>query len=273
VNNRLKISIFVSLFFISCYQTPSAQNYSSITGKDSSDTRLHIGDEFTYLVNYAFLNLGEVKTKVYSKDIIDGRTIYKSIAHIDSYEGLPFVNIHQNYESWFDSTFHPIYFNALNFTENDTFFTRYHFAEDNSIHVLKGKLNSDKISIDTTVNVIHHCQDGLSLLYYARFITGLHKLQMIPCFINEDTAMTHIVLDEENETVSIEALDYGVDCFRIDGNIGFTGVFGLTGDFTGWFTNDEYKVPLYADLQVMIGNISIELIDWDRGKWQPPAYK
>ena len=273
MNNRLKISIFVSVIFLCCYKSSFPQLESSTTRDTLQDLKLHIGDEFTYLVNYAFLNLGEVKTKVYSKDIIDGRTIYKSIAHIDSYEGLPFVNIHQVYESWFDSTFHPIYFSAFSFTESDTTFTRYHFVEDNTIKVLKGRLNSNKILQDTTVNVNHHCQDGLSLLFYARFLSQLNTQQIVPCFINEDTAMTKIILDNESESISIDAIDYEADCSRVEGNIGFTGVFGLTGDFVGWFSNDEYKVPLYADLQVMIGNISIELIDWNKGKWQTPAYK
>ncbi|MFC2103145.1 DUF3108 domain-containing protein [Bacteroidota bacterium] len=269
----MKISTFLSLIVLCCCQLHFSQSGKSLSDTISLDKRLHVGDEFTYLVKYAFLNLGEVKTKVYSKDTINGKSVYKSIAHIDSYDGLPFVNIHQTYETWFDSTFYPLFFRALDFNEQDTSYTKYHFINDNTVHILKGKLNREDTSIDTTVTVLQRCHDGLSLLFYARFMSRLNNLLTIPCFINEDTAVTKIFYEDNEEAISIETLDYEVDCFRIEGIAGFTGVFGLTGDFDGWFSNDEYSVPIYANLQVIIGNIAIELINWERGEWQPPAYE
>ena len=72
-----------------------AQTDSKIKKYTSLDNKLHIGDEFTYIVKYAFLNLGELQIKVYAKDTIDKKIIYKSVAYINSYEGLPFVHLHQ----------------------------------------------------------------------------------------------------------------------------------------------------------------------------------
>ena len=257
-----------------CFIQFTYSQIDSITQKNISlDNKLHLGDEFTYIIKYAFLNLGELRTKVYAKDTVDEKIIYKSIAYIDSYEGLPFVDLHQIYESWFDSTLHPVYFQAFTFNERDTSYTKYFFKEDNLVHILKGKLHEQKASLDTVVKLSGSYQDGLSLLYFARFNLQRNGSVVVPCFINGDTASTRINYYFDQQNISIDAVGYEIDCFRIDGETGFTGIFGLTGYYEGWFTNDEYQVPVTAELEVIIGHISIELMEWKRDKWQPPEYK
>lgn len=272
MTNGLKISIYASIIVICCLQFAFAQSDSVSIQTLSLDKKLHLGDEFTYIVKYAFLNLGEIKTIVYDKDTLDENIIYKSKGYIDSYEGLPFVSLHQVYESWFDTTFHPVYFKALIFNEEDTTYVKYNFGE-NYVHVLRGELNHTNTSMDTTVSLNARFQDGLSILYFARFISKLSNQIFIPCFVNEDTSTTIITYYDENEPVSIDAIDYDISGFRIEGNAGFTGIFGFTGYFEALFSNDIYSIPLYADVQVLIGDISIELMDWKKSNWQPPIYK
>jgi len=211
-----------------CFVPFTYTQIDSITQKNISlDNKLHLGDEFTYIVKYAFLHLGELRTKVYAKDTIDEKIIYKSITYIDSYEGLPFVDL--------------------------------------LVHILKGKLHEQKASLDTVIHLGSSYHDGLSILYFARFNTNRNESLVVPCFVNEDTASTIINYYFDQENVSIDA--------KIDGETMFTGIFGLTGYFEGWFSNDEYQVPVAAELEVVIGHISIELMDWKRDKWQPPEYK
>ena len=239
----------------------------------SLDKKLQLGEEFTYIVKYAFLNLGELRIVVYEKDTIDSKIIYKSIIYIDSYEGLPFVDMHQVYESWFDSTFQPIYFQAFMYYEEEVSYTKYYFKEDNIVHILKGKMHLEKASLDTVVYLDRNYQDGLSILFFTRFYTNSTESLLVPCFINEDTASTIINYYYDQEQVSIDAINYEIDCIRIDGKALFTGIFGLSGYFEGWFTKDAYRVPVAAELEVMIGHITIELMDWNKTKWQPPEFK
>jgi len=122
----------ILFFILSITVLNSGILFSQIDGTShtntSLDQRLRIGEEFTYLVKYAFLNLGEVRIKVYAKEKLTGKTIYKTIAYIDSYEGLPFVDMHQIYESWIDSNLCPVFFQALIFSDEDTSYTKYFFA-------------------------------------------------------------------------------------------------------------------------------------------------
>ena len=63
-----------------------------------------------------------------------------------------------------------------------------------------------------------------------------------------------------------------ISSLYLEGFAYFTAVFGLTGDFSGWFSNDTAKIPLRAKLQVKIGSVSLELKCWKRKNWKPPQY-
>ena len=266
----------ILFFILSITVLNSGILFSQIDGTShtntSLDQRLRIGEEFTYLVKYAFLNLGEVRIKVYAKEKLTGKTIYKTIAYIDSYEGLPFVDMHQIYESWIDSNLCPVFFQALIFSDEDTSYTKYFFKDDNKVHVLRGKLNKEKPWVDTVVTLGKKYQDGLSLLYFARFGFVKRENTIIPTYVNEDTSTTMVNYYKRKEKISIDALGYDIDCVRLDGRTNFTGIFGLTGYFEGWFSNDESYIPITADLQVILGDVTAELINWNKKKWQPPAY-
>jgi hypothetical protein len=73
-----------------------------------------------------------------------------------------------------------------------------------------------------------------------------------------------------SESVLIDAVDYEIDCRRLDGKTDFVSVYGLTGDFEGWFSNDEARVPILAKMKVILGSVTIELMAWNRTGWKPP---
>ena len=72
--------------------------------------------------------------------------------------------------------------------------------------------------------------------------------------------------------MDIDAVDYDIACVRLDGETEFRGIFGLTGYFEGWFSDDESAVPIVAKMQVIIGSIKLELKQWKKKGWMPPKY-
>jgi hypothetical protein len=44
----------------------------------------------------------------------------------------------------------------------------------------------------------------------------------------------------------------------------------MTGDFVGWFSDDAAAVPIKGKLKVLLGNVTVELIRWNRKGWNPP---
>lgn len=238
----------------------------------TNSERLFVGEDLTYVVKYAFFNLGEVRFKVLEKTKIRNKPVYKTIAYIDSYPDLPFVSLHQVYESYIDSSLFPLKFFAKIFGD-DTVFVNYDFINTSKVVMQKGKLGGSKLWLDSTAHTQHRMQDGLSILYYARMNFGEQKTVSVPCFVNEKEESTLINFYNESEPVSIDAVDYEVDCLRLDGKTDFISVYGLTGNFEGWFSNDSLSVPIRAKMNVIIGSVNLELIKWNEKLWNPPSYK
>ena len=243
--------------------------YSQVSQKED---KLFLGEDLTYVVKYAFFNLGEVRIKVLEKTNINNTTVYKTIAYIDSYPDLPFVSLHQIYESYIDSSLFPVKFFAEIFGD-DTVFVEYNFRDRSRTTMKKGKYNGSRLWLDSTTYINHRMQDGLSLLFYARMNFGKNQTLSVPCFVNEKEETTTINFYTEPEPVSIEAVDYEINCLYLDGRTDFVSVYGLTGDFEGWFSNDNFSVPISAKMNVLIGSINLELIKWNEKLWNPPSYK
>jgi Protein of unknown function (DUF3108) len=236
-----------------------------------SGKTIQLGEDFTYIVKYAFFNLGEVRIKVVDKESLRNVPVLKTVATMDSYEDLPFVELHQVYESFIDSTFFPQKFIGT-INDEDTTITVYDFISD-SVHILRKFKKSKKYFLDSTASVSKKMQDGLSILFYSRVNFNNKQEITIPCFVNEKEEKAEIRYYPENEPVSVDAVDYEIDCKRLEGETDFVSVYGLTGHFEGWFSNDESSIPIVAKLNVIIGSVTLELIDWNKKLWNPPVYK
>jgi hypothetical protein len=152
-------------------------------------------------------------------------------------------------------------------------FSRYNFDyPDKRVLIEVGTHDSVVAKRDTlALETAYH--DGLSLFFYARakLFSGL-KVN-VPTVIKEQKVSTYIDFKGERTSVDLDAVDYPVDVVRFDGNMEFVGIFGLTGGFEGWFSNDEARIPIQAKMKVLIGSVTMELMKWTRPGWNPPRAK
>lgn len=244
--------------------------YLSFAGTDSV---FQVGEELTYNVSYAFYDIGQVKIKIIDK-ITDGKkTYYKASANIDSYKGVPFVDLHSIYESNIDSSFFSHQFRSRIKKDDGWYGFTYHFNyKENKVMMDQGWSNSNKIDKRDSLVIDTLSQDGLSLFFLARQNVLSARTMNIPTVVSETKGNTLIHFTNEHTDEKIDAVDYPVDCVHFEGNAGFVGIFGLTGDFEGWFSNDEARVPILAKMKVILGSIRIELMRWKRANWAPPKY-
>jgi hypothetical protein len=193
---------------------------------------------------------------------------------MDSYSGVPFVTLHQTYESTISNNQYSTFFRGVNKEEEPYTYTEYHFNYDaKKVKVKKGRFKPAKVWTDSTGFIDKFYQDGLSIFFYARMNSGQNKTVEVPCLVNEKKEITKINFYKEVTDVSIDAVDYDIACTRLDGELDFISIFGLTGHFEGWFTNDEASIPVVANMKVLIGNIRLELVKWKREGWKPPQFK
>ncbi|HLP27796.1 MAG TPA: DUF3108 domain-containing protein [Candidatus Didemnitutus sp.] len=229
------------------------------------------GEELTYRVSYLNITLGTIKTITEPYTMINGKKSVKVKVFIDSHPNIPFVSLHAVYESWMDST--ASY--ALKFTANTEVedkqweFDQYIFDYD------KRKIYADKFrdkqKIKSKVfDIKKRYNDGSSILFAARSLVNVKKSLRLPTVIMDDTVNTVINFNGTREAINIDASSYPIKTVFFSGDANWTGIYGLSGRFEGWFSDDEARIPIKAKMKLYVGSATIELLTWRRGKWQPP---
>ncbi|NUN08552.1 MAG: DUF3108 domain-containing protein [Ignavibacteriaceae bacterium] len=266
----LIISAFLNLFsgYTGISSHAGSQSYSF---QWETNKEMKVGEDITYLVRYGFIELGEIRLKIVSRKEIGGKFQYNTIAYIDSYSGIPFVNLHQIYESKVNNAYFSDFFRGTVKKTEYTTFTEYYFDYKNDkVKVRKGKVSPYQLWTDSTGIAETMFQDGLSIFYFARMYTGQKRSVSVPCLVNEKKVFTKINFYNKVDRIELPAAGYDVACVRLDGSTDFISVFGLTGYFEGWFSNDKAAIPIIAKLNVIIGRVTVELIKWKRDGWKPP---
>ena len=270
-----KILILLPFLFI-CSDASPEHNIETYNFSFISNKNLVVGEKLSYVVKYAFFVLGQVTLEVTGKKEAGNHTAYNTVAYIDSYENIPFVDIHQIYKSIVSDKYYSDFFEGIVKTDDYDTFTDYHFRYDSSkIRVIKGKVAPRQIWTDSTTRIESDkkYQDGLSIFYFARMNSGQKKSEELSGFVDEKKVTTKINFYDKVEDVSIDAIDYPVACVKVDGQLDFVSIYGLTGYYEGWFTDDEAAIPVLAKMKVILGNITLELKEWKRQGWKPPEYK
>lgn len=231
------------------------------------------GEYLEYRVSYLGISLGTVKVITEGFDTYEGKQVVKTTAYIDSRSGIPFVDLHTVYRSILDRTGGYAYlFNASTKLDEGWKYDKYMFDYANTRVTLETGVK-DKPEKSVEIKTERKWNDGLSLFFFARMFLDSKRYVSVPTIIEFDTVKTLINFTGKKENVSIEALNYEVQTLYLKGDANWTGVYGLTGKFEGWFSDDEAHVPISAKMKVYVGNVDIELVKWKRGDWAPPRAK
>lgn len=229
------------------------------------------GEDLTYRVSYAGITLGTVRSLTEPYTTFEGKKAIKVKVFINSNPNIPFVSLHSIYQSWMDSTATYSYnFNAsTQIDENLWEFDQYLF-DYSKMNLTMETYRDKKLLKKKEIGIKKYCNDGSSLLYAARTLVGSKKSIKLPTVIMGDTATTVINFRGTKQTTDIDAVNYPIMTTYFDGTANWTGVYGLTGGFEGWFSDDAARVPIKAKMKVYIGSVTLELQSWKRGSWQPP---
>jgi hypothetical protein len=238
-----------------------------------ADSVFQPGEELTYNVSYGSFDIGRVRISLVETLTSGGRVTSHAVANIDSYRGIPLVDLHSIYATMIDQEMFSTWFNAR--TREDERWRewtyRFEYARS-SVFIEEGFWKQGTIVRRDTLRLDTLSQDGLSLFFLARKYLLSHQRVTVPTIVREKKGRTVIDFDGARTKEEIEAVPYPVDVLHFEGEAKFVGVFGLTGGFEGWFSNDAARVPVLAKMKVLIGNIRIELVSWKRTGWTPPRY-
>ena len=238
----------------------------------TGSTCLDVGEDLIYNVRYGPIDLGQIRIQVLSSWTEAGRKVYHCRGLIDSYKGIPFVSLHAIYESVIDSAIYSWRFTGKTKDGDHWNFGRYFYApgaEETLIEMGRDSL----ISRRDTLHVTRPAQDGLSLFFFARENLFADSIVTVPAIVSEKLVNTRIDFRDDPQSVEIDEIDHPVDVLHFEGSAEFVGLYGMTGDFEGWFSNDAARIPIMAKVHVLIGSVTIELMKWTHPGWDPPRGK
>jgi hypothetical protein len=291
IRGAYSIICAVLLLFIAGFAVPAycAQTYSctldqpnpsSPPNSPNCDSSLVCpGEDLLYEVSYAGIKLGRIRIRTQATDIIDGETRYHAMAYVDSYEGVPFVNIHVIDSTHMNTAFYSKGFDAFERSGDNWLKESSRYDLNDHIIIIEKTLHKELHSpaigeskFDTVRNVESNILDGLSMFFFARAHVREHASMDVPTVVYAKQGATEFHFATERKMEEIDALkDKLIRVVGLEGTAHFKGLYGMTGDFRGWFSDDVAAIPIKAELGVFIGNVDIELIWWRRHDWQPPT--
>ncbi|HVN49338.1 MAG TPA: DUF3108 domain-containing protein [Bacteroidota bacterium] len=236
---------------------------------------LQVGEEIEYSVHYAFFNIGTIRFQVSGMEVRNGRNVYFVNAYIDSNPSLSWLKeLHVKFHSQMDEHVFSYYWLGEDSSSSGIKYTRMKFDYENQkmYYEFGKKLSNGEFRPEKkkTVPLSSHCQDGLSLFFYAREYVHQQKSENVPTYMDTVGLTTEINFQNTGEKKEIDAVKNPVNVVYLDGRADFTGIFGLTGGFEGWFSNDDARIPITAKLKVILGSVRVELTKWKRNAWTPP---
>ena len=237
------------------------------------------GEELVYEARWWPFQLGQIRIRTRLKTLPEGGVRPIALAYIDSYGNLPFVDLHTVTETEMDSSLSTVSAKSIEKRGNE-WWVLYHYIDQTSKKLIikdtwqKGKETAPyKPPILDTLEVTGQLQDGLSILFFTRSHLHSNTSVRFPTVVYKKLGNTSLHFTGEQSTTDIDAYDHPIAVKEFTGTAEFEGLFGLSGDFEGWFSDDEAAVPIKAKLGVIIGKIDIELIEWKRQGWVPPQSK
>ena len=235
----------------------------------SSKTVIGDGEEYTYEVSWTVFKLGSIHLKVFPRYAVDAR--------VDSYPSVPFVDLHSDHYSEMDTCFYSVGSRTSEKKENDWWGLNYIYDLPQKRLIVEETHQKDPDSPpfsaqvkDTLILPSARFVDGLAIAFLPRLYIHTVTTLAVPTVLYGKIGTTTYHFTGERTTESIEAVENPVKVVEFEGNTTAVGIFGMTGDFTAWFSDDDAAVPIKGKLKVLLGSVTVELVKWNRKGWNPP---
>jgi hypothetical protein len=235
------------------------------------------GEELLYEVSWYGIKIGTIQLKTLSVPEFSEARKHKAVAYIDSRSGLPFVDIHLVAYTEMDSSFNSL--SSYSYEKQDGGWQKVLYR----YRLLEKKIIVEEASQETLESSPQHSvvcdtlqitktpiQDGISLVFLGRHLSQVQDSISYPTVSNEKLGETLFYPLRPHSKVNIKAWEKPIHVVELSGKMKLEGIFGLTGDFKGWFSNDAAVIPITAEMKVILGSVKIELKQWNRKGWNPP---
>jgi len=260
---RLMISLIV---FSAMLNTAESQetNLASV---------LQPGEALQYKVRWKFLRLGTLYFTT-RPDEQDSTKYFLSLT-IVSNPSLPIIDIEEYNTSTID--YGSIY--PLDYTgewRSGKFVTKIRMEyemDSRRARYSEHDGNTKSIIKETILTDIAPFVNGPTLFLFTRVHSDQVGNLDVPTLIGGDLKQTRLYFTPVVEHVDVDASALPIRCRKYFGKANWQGgtSAGLSGEFTGWISDDNAAVVVQAEMKVLLGSITLELEKYHRPGWTPPS--
>jgi len=268
------ISFLITVIFLSISPKQDVSNNGIFTSEDSiiqSNVKLSNeivafknGEELTFRIRYGFITAGTAKMKVFRESYKDSIPVYHLKTTAKSASAFSWIyEVNDVVSSYVDYTsFYPLRFEKklreggykadllTDYLPEDSL-AKVEFIRYKSNMKIKKKKMYD-------VKVPPFSQDVLSSFYYIR-LQDLKVGQSVFLTNHEKKKVYDMeVIVHKKETIEVEAGTF--KCIVVEPIVKGEGLFKKKGRLRVWLTDDEKKIPVQMKSEVLIGDITTELI-------------
>lgn len=231
------------------------------------------GEELRYKVKWGFLRLGTIVIRTLPDTTHTDGSGYRVTMDVKSNPDLGVIRITEYNESLIDAATHMSRrFHAWHFRDEHFVRLRTSYDRTRRIATRSESVGGTVLRADTLTDVGPYVE-GPSLFAYTRYLARSGGTSRVPTMVNGKLAATIIHFTNTVELLDIESIGQPVRARKYVGTAEWTGgtTAGMSGDFTGWITDDDAAIPVSAKMKVILGSISVELEAWNRPGWSPPT--
>lgn len=245
-----KILAFV-LFLVLSFSTLFAQSISYL--KNSS---FNVGEVLKYKLKYGFITAAEASLEVQDTDIkFNNQPVYHLVVQGRTSGTFDiFYKVRNRYDSYIDmKTFSP-YLYTENIREDN-----YRRTDKARFFQSEKKIVANKGTFKTPVSQTF---DLVSAYYFAR------NLDLTDIKIGDEITLRYFLSDEVT-SLTVEYLGKEVvktskgklNCLKFSPSISPGRIFRKDSRLYLWITDDENRIPVKAQAEVIVGSITMELSD------------
>lgn len=242
----------------------SGEEDADRSGPPSVNDLKNLKERFSYEVRYGRFRLGDIDVYLKQDTLVDGTEAIHMVTEMVS-----------NHSAWLIG-YRELHFHTL-MAYNDTIPYSLKFWHDN-IHDEKPEryvfdfdyengvaLSYEEGELIDTLELDRPADGGPVTMYYSRLFAGTDAEKSYPVYIDHGRSDMEMVFSSEKEPYESEAFpgeEFYV--YQVEGVADFDGPFGFSGEFTGYYRDDKYRIPLEARASVWIGSVRVRLVDYER---------
>ncbi|MCB2203516.1 DUF3108 domain-containing protein [bacterium] len=217
-----------------------------------------------YSVHYSFIRLGsiELRQRAVTKE---GRSCGEVRLIARTASGVPFINLDMK-ETALLLREDPRCMDFRVEKSDDIERTRHYRYDEKSGTFSVEEKEKGKAIEKKSRQESRRCFDAMGFLMYLRGLAGSGVRETVPTLMDFEIVDTRMACHREQEEMDVDAFDDDVMTYRTSLSAGWEdeSVGGMQGDIEVWCLASGSAIPVYAEIDLALGSIDIELEKYSR---------